>query len=81
MTRRFANQQVLVTGGSRGLGRAIAEAFGREGAFVWVSYRLREDEAERTLEAVREAGGDGGLLQFDVRDREAVNTAVSKAVA
>lgn len=81
MTARFAGRTVLVTGASRGLGRDIAVAFGREGAFVHAAYRAREADAEETLRLVREAGGDGATLQLDVRDRAAVDGAVGRIVA
>ncbi|MFO0599788.1 MAG: 3-oxoacyl-ACP reductase FabG [Myxococcaceae bacterium] len=79
--RRFDSATVLVTGASRGLGRAIAEAFGREGAFVFVGFRTREDEAQQTLERVKQAGGSGEVLGFDVTDLTQVDAAVSKALA
>src|SRR5689334_12182519 len=78
--KRFDSRTVLVTGASRGLGRAIAIAFGGEGAHVLVGYRARQEEAEATLAAVREAGGDGALLRFDVRDERAVDAAVAGAI-
>jgi 3-oxoacyl-[acyl-carrier protein] reductase len=74
MARRFEKKSVLVTGASRGLGRGIAEAFGREGAFVWVHYRDREAEARRTLALVREAGAEGELVRFDLADSQGVRT-------
>lgn len=73
---RFAGRSALVTGASRGLGRAIAESFGREGARVGVGYRSRRDEAERTLAAIERAGGQGVLLPFDVRDPASIAGAV-----
>ncbi len=73
---RFEGRGVLVTGASRGLGRFIAVAFAREGARVGIGFRTRHAEAERTLQQVREAGGDGALLPFDVRDRAAAATAI-----
>jgi 3-oxoacyl-[acyl-carrier protein] reductase len=75
---RFAGRGVLVTGASRGLGRAIAEAFGREGARVGIGFRSRTAEAEQTLAAVVAAGGTGVLLPFDVRDAAAVDAAVRR---
>jgi 3-oxoacyl-[acyl-carrier protein] reductase len=76
MSGRFQGQRVLVTGASRGLGRAIARAFGAEGAWVAVGYRARAEEAAGTLAEVRAAGGDGATVGFDVRDAAAVQAAV-----
>ena len=73
---RFAGQSVLVTGASRGLGRAIAHAFGREGARVGIGYRTRREDAEQTLGLVRAAGGDGILLAMDVREPSTITSAV-----
>jgi 3-oxoacyl-[acyl-carrier protein] reductase len=73
---RFSDKSVLVTGASRGLGRAVAEAFAREGARVGIGYRARTEEAKGTLALVEAAGGQGTLLQFDVRDPQAVGRAV-----
>ena len=78
---RFTGKSVLVTGASRGLGRDIAIAFAREGARVGIAFRSRRDEAEVTLTAVRDAGGSGELLSFDVRDAGAVDTAVTAFAA
>lgn len=73
--RRFQDQNVLVTGASQGLGRAIAEAFAREGARVGIGYRSHEAEARTSLALVEAAGGTGVLLQFDVRELAAVEAA------
>ncbi|MFH2006125.1 MAG: SDR family NAD(P)-dependent oxidoreductase [bacterium] len=81
MSGTFEGQTVLVTGASRGLGRAIAVAFGRAGARVLAHHHVHEEEGARTMEAVEQAGGACSALQFDVRDREAVNSAVKEAVA
>lgn len=70
----------LVTGGSRGIGRAISVTLARAGAFVAVNYRGNAKAAEQTLAEIREAGGDGVLLPFDVSDPEAVDAAISAFV-
>lgn len=75
-----ARNTVLVTGASRGLGREIALAFGRAGAYVAVGCRTREDKARETLEALRAAGGDGETACFDIRNPETVHAAVDKLV-
>ena len=74
---RFRGKGVLVTGASRGLGRTIAEVFGAEGARVGVGYRSHQTEAEETLAAVRESGGLGSLVRFDVRNPAAAVEAVN----
>ena len=76
--RRFEGKSVLVTGASRGLGRGIAEAFGREGARVGVGYRVRKDDAERTLGEITANGGTGMSLALDVRDPKSVEASVAE---
>jgi 3-oxoacyl-[acyl-carrier protein] reductase len=71
----LAGQVALVTGASRGIGRAIAVALARQGAYVAVNYGRNLAAAEETLASLRAAGGDGELLGFDVSDSAAVNDA------
>lgn len=71
---------VLVTGASRGLGRAIAVGFGRAGDRVVVNYRTDAAEAERTARAVEAAGGTAIPYQADVRDAKNVAAMVAAAV-
>jgi 3-oxoacyl-[acyl-carrier protein] reductase len=70
----------LVTGASRGIGRAIAVALGRDGLYVVVNYTANEAEGAETLRLVQTAGGVGALCRFDVSDPDAVETQV-KALA
>ncbi len=65
----------LVTGGSRGIGRAICEELARAGYYVIVNYRSNTQEAEKTLAAVRE-DSDGELACFDIADSETAIPAV-----
>ena len=59
----------LVTGGSRGIGRAVSVRLAQMGFYVLVNCVSRMVEAEETLRLIREAGSDGEILPFDVSDR------------
>lgn len=56
----------LVTGGSRGIGKAIAIKLAADGVYTIINYRSNETEALSTLSTIKEMGGDGELLPFDV---------------
>jgi 3-oxoacyl-[acyl-carrier protein] reductase len=62
----------LVTGGSRGIGRAICLEMATAGYYILVNYRKGEEEAAKTLDLIRQQGGDGELLPFDVGDKDQV---------
>lgn len=64
----------LVTGGSRGIGRAVCLKLAEQGYNILINYKSNETEAQRTLELVREKGTDGELMKFDVSDKSAVDT-------
>ena len=66
----------LVTGGSRGIGRAIAVALGRRGAKVIVNYASRADAAREAAAEVEAAGGQAAVAGFDVADPAAVSAAI-----
>jgi 3-oxoacyl-[acyl-carrier protein] reductase len=68
----------LVTGASRGIGKAIAVALASDGLFVIVNYTANEQAAAETLAACKAAGGDGALARFDVADATAVDAAVKQ---
>jgi 3-oxoacyl-[acyl-carrier protein] reductase len=63
-----AERAALVTGASRGIGRAVCVALARSGHAVAVNYRSREDEAKETVELVEDAGADAFMVQADVSD-------------
>jgi 3-oxoacyl-[acyl-carrier protein] reductase len=63
----------LVTGGSRGIGRAICVKLAEEGHYVIINYTSKEDEAENTLKMVREKGADGEIMKFDVSNQAEVD--------
>jgi 3-oxoacyl-[acyl-carrier protein] reductase len=73
---RFDGRAALVTGGSRGIGRAIAVQLAREGARVVVDYLQAQDEAEAVAEAITASGGDAYPFQADVSDEAAVKELV-----
>lgn len=60
----------LVTGGSRGIGRAICLKFSQMGFVVIVNYKSNRTEALKTLELIVEQGGKGEILQFDVSNAQ-----------
>ena len=64
----MSSATALVTGASRGIGRAIACELGRASLTVGVNYRTREDEAKETCRAIEDAGGDAYLVHGDVGD-------------
>ncbi len=69
----------LVTGGSRGIGRAICVALAGRGARVVVNYVARQDAADETVALCAAAGGkDATTSQFDVADRAAVSAAIDQ---
>ena len=76
MTSESRQPAALVTGGSGGIGRAVCVALARSGYQVIVHYRSNRQGAEQTLAEVQAAGGQGEIIGFDVRDGEAVDTAV-----
>lgn len=67
----------LVTGGSRGIGSAICIKLASMGYYVLINYKGNQQKAEETLEAVKAAGSNGELLQFDVANREQVQTVLN----
>jgi 3-oxoacyl-[acyl-carrier protein] reductase len=62
----------LVTGGSRGIGRAICVKMADMGYYVLINYKSNTEEANNTLDLVKQVGSNGELLQFDVADKEQV---------
>lgn len=72
---------VLVTGASKGLGAAIAAALAGQGFSLVVHYFSDEAGAERTADAVRAAGAQCRLIQFDARDRAPCRAAIEADIA
>jgi 3-oxoacyl-[acyl-carrier protein] reductase len=62
----------LVTGGSRGIGRAICLKMAAMGYYVLVNYKSNEGEAGKTIDSIKQQNGNGELLPFDVSDKQQV---------
>ncbi len=75
------NRVALVTGGSRGIGKAIALALAEAGAAVAVNYRARGEEAEAVAEAIRNTGGRADVFAADVSMQAAVRGMVRNVEA
>ena len=71
----------LITGGSRGIGRAVALRLAGLGAYTVVNFLKNEAAAEETLRLIRGAGGDGAILRFDVSDPDETGKAVQGIIA
>ncbi len=76
----LSGQVALVTGGSRGIGRAVVMALGRRGAHVVINYHANSSAAEKALADLRGSGGQGELSQFDVASESPVEEAVKRIV-
>jgi len=74
----FQDRVAVVTGGASGIGRALCERLGREGAVVLVA-DVQADGAETVAEGIREAGGRAEAVTVDVRDPAQVQAAVDRA--
>ena len=67
----------LVTGGSRGIGRAISIRLASMGYHVLINYKTNTEEAEKTLNRIIEIGGEGRLLPFDVENVNEINAVLN----
>lgn len=79
--RDLVGRVAVVTGASRGIGRAVAVALGGLGARVIVNFQSNESAAAETVAAVTQAGGEATAIAFDVSDASAVDARVKEIVA
>jgi 3-oxoacyl-[acyl-carrier protein] reductase len=77
---KLANQVALVTGGSRGIGAAIAKRLAADGAAVAITYSKDDKGAVSVVQAIERAGGKAVAIQADAANAEAVKNAVEKTV-
>ncbi len=70
-------QTALVIGGSRGIGRAIAQRLGSEGYHVLINYRSRHEEARKTCQAIESSGGSAETVPFDITDKAGTSEALT----
>lgn len=71
----------IVTGGSKGIGRAICVELARAGCYIVINYQGDKKGAEQTLAMVKEEGGRGEICRFDVRDGQVVEAIVTEIAA
>lgn len=77
---KLEDKIALVTGGSRGIGRAISIKLAESGAYIYINYVRNEEAATETLRIIRNVGGDGELSCFDVSDFKATQETISDIV-
>lgn len=75
------SRRILVTGASKGIGRAIAQRLAKDGFATIIHYGRDRAGAEETLASITEAGGAGALMSFDIADRAACASALEAEVA
>src|ERR1700686_4206446 len=78
---KLANKVALVTGGSRGIGAAIAKRLAADGAKVAITYTKGGDAAASGVKEIERAGGKPIAIQADAADADASKEAVEKTVA
>jgi len=76
----LAGKIAIVTGGSRGIGRATSIALAQAGALVLVNYRSNEEAARKTVRLIEEDGGGAELVAFDVADPDSVDRSIKEAL-
>src|SRR5580704_5270566 len=81
MNRKLEGKIALITGGSRGIGAAIAKRLAADGASVAVTYSKGADAASSVVKEIQRDGGKAIAIQADAADAEAVSSAVEKTVA
>ncbi|MEJ2589243.1 MAG: 3-oxoacyl-ACP reductase FabG [Deltaproteobacteria bacterium] len=81
MTDTMNQKVALVTGGSRGIGRAICAALATDGYYVIVNYHANETAAVQSLQMITDMGAEGETSRFDVSDSDATKRAVAELLS
>jgi len=79
LLKNFAGKTVIITGGSNGIGRGIAKAFGKEGANVCVADR-EEEKGKDVVQIIEEAGGKAAFYKTDVRIEDDIINLLDKVI-
>lgn len=68
----------LITGGSRGIGRAIAQTLARKGYYILINYKTNKEAALHTKETIEQEGGRAEMIRFDVTNSQEVRAAIAE---
>src|SRR5579862_1139026 len=81
MSKKLEGKVALVTGGSRGIGAAIAKRLATDGASVAITYSKGADAAAAVVKAIESGGGKAVAIRADSADAKAIQSAVDKTVS
>jgi len=81
MGKKTDAKVAIVTGGSKGIGRAISVELAKDGYLILVNYRSDDRAAAETLRMIRDTGSDGEAMKFDVSNSEETRRTISDAVS